>query len=175
MSAVDRWLRIVSNITGMIALGFLGFMMLSTTVDALFRTLAGSPLPGLFEMSELSMVMLVFMGLGWTQLDKAHIRVTLLRQWLPAGADRLLDALAWLLAAVLLAALAWPSTLEAVESVAIREFRWGYVEVPIWWVKVAVSCGLWFGAVQMLWCAWQAACPSERRPPPGAPAAGDLH
>jgi len=158
MNGIDRLLRIAANVTGAIALGFLFFMMVGTTVDALVRTFAGSPLPGLFEMSELSMVMIVFMGLGWTQLDEAHIRVTLGRKFLPARAVRALDGLAWLLVALMLVALAWPSTLEAIESVAIREFRWGYVEVPIWWVKVAVAFGLWFGALHMLVCAVRALC-----------------
>jgi len=171
----DRVLRFIANLTGAIALGFLGFMMVGITVDALVRTFVGSPLPGLFEMAELSMVMIVFMGLGWTQMDQAHIRVTPGRKFLPARAVRLLDALAWLLAALMLAALAWPSTLEAIESVAIREFRWGYLEVPIWWAKVAVAFGLWFGALQMLVCAAQALCAPASAPRGDAPALVGLH
>jgi len=158
MRQMDRVLRAVSHATGAVALVFLLFMMVGTTVDALARTLLGSPLPGLFELSELSMVVIVFMGLGWTQLDEAHIRVTALRKWLSPAAARGLDSLAWLLAAVMLAVLAWPATRDAVASVAIREFRWGYVEVPIWWVKVIVAFGLWFGALHMLCCALRALC-----------------
>ncbi len=155
---LGKLLLALSNVMGAIALAFLLFMMLGTTIDAVFRTIAGSPLPGLFEMSELSMVMIVFMGLGWTQFDDAHIRVTMARKWLPEAAGRALDCLAWLLAAAMLAVLAYPATGEAIESVAIREFRWGYVEVPIWWTKVAVAIGLWFGALQMLFCAARALC-----------------
>jgi len=174
-AAIDRLLRIVANVTGTIALGFLGFMMVGITVDALFRTLAGSPLPGLFEMAELSMVMIVFMGLGWTQMDQAHIRVTLGRKFLPESAVRALDGLAWFLAALMLVALAWSSTLEAIESVAIREFRWGYVEVPIWWAKVAVAFGLWFGALQMLCSAVRALCAPAPAPRNDNPALAGLH
>jgi len=156
LGACERLLRGIAAVTGWIALGFLTFMMVGTTVDALFRTAVGQPVPGLFELSELSMVMIVFMGLGWTQIDDAHIRVTLVRKWLPEAAGRVLDGFAWFAAALVLALLAYPATLEAIESVAIREFRWGYAAVPIWWAKLAVAFGLWFGAVHMLSCAVRA-------------------
>jgi len=161
-TTMDRWLRWLANGMGVIALAFLLLMMAGTTVDALFRTLAGQPIPGLFEMSELSMVMVVFMGLGWTQRDDAHIRVTLLHKCLPPALNRVVNSLAWLCATLVLVTLAWPATLGAIESVAIREFRWGYVEVPIWWVKVAVAVGLWFGAVQMLLHAIHVLCRASR-------------
>ncbi|MEI2415982.1 TRAP transporter small permease [Orrella sp. JC864] len=170
---IARTLRAAANLTGMVALAFLLFMMLGTTVDAAARLAAGRPIAGVFEISELAMVMVVFMGLGWTQADQAHIRVTLLKDRLPPRAARMLDALAWLLAAVLLAVLAYPATGEAIESVAIREFRWGYVEVPIWWAKLAVAAGLWFGALQMLACAAAALC--RPAPPPEAGARAAAH
>ena len=162
-TVVERLLRAAANAMGFIAVAFLLFMMVGTTVDALVRTVIGSPLPGLFELSELSMVMIVFMGLGWTQLDDAHIRVTMAKKWLPEKAARVLDSVAWFAGALVLLLLAYPATGDAIESVAIREFRWGYVEVPIWWTKVAVAIGLWFGAVQMLvYSAWALYRPVRR-------------
>lgn len=167
-SRLGAALRVVSNIFGAIATAFLLFLMFGITLDAIVRFIYGHSVPGFFEMSELSLVVIVFFGLGWTQMDDAHIRVTLLHNKVPPRVAQWMDALAWLAAAVVLAVLAYPATSDALESVEIREFRWGYVEVPVWWTKLIVAAGLWFGALQMLCQAGCALC--RAAPAASAPA-----
>lgn len=150
MAGFNRILDRIASLMGWIALLFLAFMMLAITIDVVARAWMGRAVPGLFEMSELSMVMVVFMGLGLTLIDDAHIRVTMLTDRLPRRWSQLSTALAWLLAALTFAMLAWPSSMEAAYSFAIREFRWGSFQMPIWWAKIAVAAGLWFAALQAL-------------------------
>jgi TRAP-type C4-dicarboxylate transport system permease small subunit len=94
--------------------------------------------------------MVVFMGLGATLLDDGHIRVTLLTDRLPSIIGRHCSALGWVFAGLTFALLAWPATKEAAYSVSILEFRWGALQVPVWWAKVIVAVGLWFAALQAL-------------------------
>lgn len=149
MSArLNALLDALARITSWLAMGFLAFMMLAITTDVIARAIFGRAVPGLFEMSEMSMVVLVFMGLGVTLLDNAHIRVTMLTDVLPPALARICNALAWALAALTFLLLAWPATQEAAYSFSIREFRWGFFQVPIWWAKIVVAAGLWFAAVQ---------------------------
>lgn len=150
MLALDRLLTRIAHLMGWVTLAFLAFMMLAITADVVARALVGRAVPGLFEMSEMSMAMVVFMGLGATLIDDGHIRVTLMSDRLPGSLSRHCTALAWGLAGLTFALLAWPATKEAVYSVSIWEFRWGYVHVPVWWAKVAVAVGLWFATVQAL-------------------------
>ncbi|MDY0073802.1 MAG: TRAP transporter small permease [Thauera sp.] len=150
MSALDRLLTRIAHAMSWVALGFLAFMMLAITIDVFARALSGRTVPGLFELSELSMAMVVFMGLGATLLDDGHIRVTLLTDRLPKPLGRQLTALGWAFAGLSFALLAWPATKEAVHSVSIFEFRWGAVQMPIWWAKLIVAAGLWFAALQAL-------------------------
>ncbi|WP_417264456.1 TRAP transporter small permease [Celeribacter sp.] len=145
---LNRLLDGIARITSWLALGFLAFMMVAITVDVVARAAFGRAVPGLFEMTEMSMVMVVFMGLGATLLDDGHIRVTMMTDALPGPFSRGCTALAWLFAALTFLMLAWPATQEAAYSFSIREFRWGYFQVPIWWAKIAVAAGLWFAALQ---------------------------
>ncbi len=138
----------IARITSWVALSFLAFMMVAITLDVVARAIFGRAVPGLFEMTEMSMVMVVFMGLGATLLDDGHIRVTMMTDALPTPWSVRCTALSWILAALTFAMLAWPATQEAIYSFSIREFRWGYFQVPIWWAKIAVAAGLWFAALQ---------------------------
>lgn len=150
MTKLQRAINALSDIFGWIALAFLFFLMIGTTTDVIWRSLTGRSIEGVFELSEASMVMVVAFGLGWAKLDDAHIRVTLLCDRAPAGIRRLLDCVSWSIAAVVLFILAWPATEEAARSFSIREFRWGYAEFPIWWVKICLAIGLWFAFVQIV-------------------------
>lgn len=149
MNMIRCFFRQCSNVLGYVAVAFLALMMIGITADALIRTALNKPITGVFEFSEVAMVIIVFLGMGWTQLDDAHIRVTILRQRLNWRAANVLDAFAWLAAAVALGFLAYPATNEAIASFEIREFRWGHIEFPIWWAKIALAIGLWFATAQM--------------------------
>lgn len=158
MDYLHTFFKSVSNLFGYIALFFLLFLMLGTTLDVLFRNLFDKPITGVFELSEVSMVLIVFMGLGWTQIDDAHIRVTLLIDTLSDKKKYLANALTYFFVAIFVCLLAYPSTLEAIHSFEIDEFRWGVMQLPIWWVKIALSLGLWFMCLQFLFVSFSNAC-----------------
>ena len=149
MHAINSAMKLVSNLFGAAAMAVLAFLMLGITADVLTRAITGSPISGVFEMSELSLVMIVFLGAMWGQEDRAHIRVSIVSQRLSGWPHRLVMAFAWGCGALALFMLAWPATQEAVYSVSIWEFRWGYIQIPVWWTKAGVAAGLWFAALQM--------------------------
>lgn len=149
MRVLNRILTIVSDVLGAVAMLFLAFLMFGTTLDVIVRAVTGNPISGVFEFTELALVMLVFLGAGWAQRGDAHIRVTVLTDRLSGAARARVTGLAWAIGALALLMLALPATNEAIYSISIWEFRWGYVKIPIWWTKASMAIGLWFACIQM--------------------------
>ena len=150
MQRVDFILRKISDIFGYGALLSLFFLMMGTTTDVILRNLFDISLLGIFELSELAMVLVVCLGLGWAFVDDGHIRVSLLVEKLSPRTALLVNALAGFVVSIFLFFLAYPSTIEAIRSTSIQEFRWGVVEIPIWWAKIILSVCLWFTFLQFL-------------------------
>ncbi|SEO74295.1 TRAP transporter small permease [Aquisalimonas asiatica] len=156
MNLLNRFETLFAWVTGVIAMAFLLFLMVGTSSDVASRFFLGNSIPGVFEMAELAMVVCVMFGLGWAQQGRKHIRVTLLVDRLPPRARAGLEAFAWIATAILLMLIAAPATQEAYHSTLDREFRWGVVRMPVWWVKIIVALGLWLASLQMLKCAVEA-------------------
>ncbi|MBI6629508.1 TRAP transporter small permease [Pontibaca salina] len=149
MQMLNRILSLASDVLGAVAMLFLAFLMFGITLDVAVRALTGSPISGVFEFTELALVMIVFMGAGWAQRNGAHIRVTVLTERLSRASRARVAGLAWAIGALALLLLAFPATNEAIYSISILEFRWGYVKIPIWWTKASLAIGLWFACIQM--------------------------
>lgn len=143
---IEVWL---SNSAGFIAVSSMIFMMLSTALDATSRSLFNFPLPGVYEFSEISMAIIVYLGLLWTQRDNKHIRVSLVSERKQQRKRLAWEGLAWSFAAIFLFFLSIPTIEGAYSSFLDREFRWGIIQMPIWWVKIVVAIGLSLACLQM--------------------------
>lgn len=149
MKTLNGILNVVSDVLGTISMLFLAFLMFGTTLDVVVRAITGSPISGVFEFTEIALVMMVFLGVGWAQRDDSHIRVTLLTDALSDTTRARVVGVAWAFGALALLLLAISATNEAIYSISIWEFRWGLVKIPIWWTKASLAVGLSFAFVQM--------------------------
>lgn len=126
------------------------FMMVSTALDATSRSLFNFPLPGVYEFSEISMAIIVYLGLLWAQYDRKHIRVSLISENKNKRSKNALESIGWLFAGLFLLVITIPTIEGAYLSFLDKEFRWGIMQMPIWWVKIIVACGLFLAFIQMM-------------------------
>lgn len=82
-------------------------MMAVTFVDVIGRYLFNAPLPGAFELTEVLLALVVFVGLPIVTARREHVTVDLLTGKLPDGPRAVLAWLATLATGAVLALLAW--------------------------------------------------------------------
>lgn len=152
---VARGYKYFCSISGVIAGATIFIMMFSTTTDTTLRFTLNFPIPGVFELNEVLLVVCVYLGLAWTQIERGHIRVVLILGRLSPKWAVTLDILCWIGCFIFLALLGFQSGKEALSSYQIREFRWGSVQMPIWWAKALVPIGCWMTCIQLLIDIWE--------------------
>ncbi|MDD8023213.1 MAG: TRAP transporter small permease [Paracoccaceae bacterium] len=115
-----------------------------------------APLKASYELIEASLPMVIFAFMPWVQLQNAHARVDLLADRFPPGLRRTLAVIWALLAAGLMAVIAWRLGLGmgAKMRSGTTTFLLGW---PLWWFYGACLPGAWATAGVALWQAGQAA------------------
>lgn len=129
---------------GMIASTFLG------TADVVGTQVFGVPVPGAVEITESTMVLIVFGGLAYAQIRRNHIRVELL--YLRAGprGQAAMDILADLMALLFFSLLLWQAVNEAAYSLQIDEATFGLIRMPLWPARIILVAGTGLLILQLL-------------------------
>ena len=113
------------------AVGMMSAMFLGAA-DVVGTQFLGAPVPGALEVTESTMVLIVFGALAYAQMRRAHIRVELLYGRVGRRGKAFLDAVTHLVALAFFALLAWEGYGEALYSWEIRESTLGYVRFPLY-------------------------------------------
>jgi len=82
-------------------------MMMVTVIDVAGRYLFSAPLPGAFEVTEITLAIVIFLGLPLVCFEDGHISVSLITERLHGLARRLQSAGAALIGGATLALVAW--------------------------------------------------------------------
>lgn len=139
-----------------VALGGLGLMLsMLVGVADVIGTGLGSPVPGALELTESTMVLVVFGGLAYAQIRRSHIRVELV--YLRAGprTRSVMDAVAVLSAFVFFALLGWQGYNEALYSWSISEATSGIMRFPLYPARFLLVFGTFLMLVQLLIDFWE--------------------
>ncbi|MBK8065351.1 MAG: TRAP transporter small permease [Betaproteobacteria bacterium] len=137
------------------------FMMGVTTVDVALRYFLNAPLKGAFEMTEISMAMVIFGGMSLAAIRREHITVDLLESKVPRWARRWQRVAGDLVCALAVAVLGWRiwvrggALLDSRETTLVLGVPRGYVAYAMAVLCVVAVC-------VFAYCAWRdARAPEE--------------
>ena len=122
-------------------------LMAALTSEVATRFAAGRSLPGMVELSETCLVVIVFFGFAYVALQKGHIRMTLATSFAPGGLVGAMRLTATLLSIALLVWLAYATGERAIASFRTGEYKFGLLQWPIWPARWAITIGLAVAAV----------------------------
>ncbi|MEM9146216.1 MAG: TRAP transporter small permease [Pseudomonadota bacterium] len=108
------------------------------------------PVPGPYEITESSMVLIVFGALAYAQIRRAHIRVELLHAQMGPRTQAAMDVIADLAALVFFGLLLWQAVLEAQYSLQIGEATVGLIRIPLWPARIVLAVGTGLLILQLL-------------------------
>ena len=128
---------------GLVLLGSLGMMlsMLICVADVVGTNFLDWPVPGTLEITESTMVLIVFGALAFTQEKRGHIRVEILHGLMSSRLKSLADLFTHLLALVFFVLLAWYSFGELSYSWEIQEATMGTIRFPLYHARTLLTAG----------------------------------
>ena len=108
-----RWERRADAVLGIAASALLMLLMLLTAVDVVGRYVFNRPLPGGFEMTELTLLVLIFAGLPLVSHADEHVTMDFIDRLVSPGARVLLERAVHAVSAALFGFTAWLVWLKA--------------------------------------------------------------
>ena len=129
---------------GMMASTFLG------TADVVGTQLFGQPVHGALELTESTMVLIVFGALTYAQIRRSHIRVEFFYTHAGPRAQAAMDVIADLMAILFFSLLLWQAANEAVFSLSIDESTVGLIRLPLWPARIILVAGTGLLILQLL-------------------------
>lgn len=149
---LDRVLRALALGAGAVLVALMGLVLF----DVLMRYVLRLPFLGAYELTELAMVLIVFLGLAYTGATGGHVAVDVFAGLLERPGLRWVGVAVNLAGAGLLGVIAWRTVLHAIESGARGEAT-NMMRIPHQpFELVAAACTALF-AVVLLAQAWRAA------------------
>ena len=140
---LEKWTARISGV-------FVTLMMSLTTLDVFLRFLLNRPIPGNYELQEIMLVCVAFLGLSYVQSKRLHIVMDLLPEFLSDENNmiiRLLGDLIFLFIAILIT---WQASIEAWSAWVTGDFYWGIIHYPTWPPKLAMTLGMGLLCIRLI-------------------------
>jgi TRAP-type C4-dicarboxylate transport system permease small subunit len=157
---LDRLVRVLALGAGVVLLGLMGLI----AFDVMMRYVLRLPFLGAYEMTELAMVLIVFLGLPYCAATGGHVAVDVLSPLLDRPSWRWVAALIHLAGALLLAVIAWQAVLFALGSEERGEAT-NMLGIATWPFELVTAASMAMFALILLLQAWRVLRPRQPEAP----------
>ena len=125
-------------------------LMVMVVADIFGRKVLNKPVPMSYEVGAFMLVFIVFMGLAYSQRQRAHIRVEFLTIRMSPRLRGIMDLLAFTLGIAIYGAIFYQTFKWSFHSFEIGEYVAGLVNIPKWPSQFAVSFGALLISLQFI-------------------------
>ena len=145
---MEKTIQSVSRWTNGIGLCALGLMVLVVTGDVVGRYF-GFPVPGAFELNELLIVVLIGLGLAYTQAEKGNVAVGILVDRFSPRTQAFFDCLASVAGLIIAILLVWQTFLHGMMSLRAGEITCA-LQIPLFPFKFLIAFGALMWAFELI-------------------------
>ena len=150
-AAVVRVMDAVDRVLVILAQAVLAGLMILTFVNVIGRSVFHESVPDSLIFSEMMMVALVFLPMGYVQSVGEHLEVTVLSDLFSLRVQRLLFAIGLLLGFLVFGLMAWLGWLSAYDAFQSGVDKFGSVlYIPEWPARMMIPLGLGWWCLRML-------------------------
>lgn len=96
-SLIEKIIFPISKAINALGVGAMVFVMLFTVLDVTLRKAINQPILGTYEIVEFAMVLIVFLGIAYTQKEKGHVSIELLTEKFPQKVQAYLQIIMYLI------------------------------------------------------------------------------
>jgi len=124
--------------------GVIILMLLVISLSVIMRQIINRPITGVYEGSELCMLILVFLGLAYTQMRGKNVAVTLFYDKFPARSHLFIDIAIQFLSIGFWGLLTWQSLLRTITSWQMQECSIAVMRFPLYpsWTVITIGAAL---------------------------------
>lgn len=149
-NTIVAWQERVEKASTAVAACVIFALMCLVVADVLGRKLLNAPIQGAIEVTELTLVVIVYLSVAYVQGRRDHIRLELFSSRASESLLRRLDFISLVISLVICLIITWRIGLFAWESWTTDDHTMGLVEIPIWPSKVAVFFGFTLLSIRLL-------------------------
>lgn len=146
----ERVLRALALCGGVVLLGLMGLV----AFDVLMRYVLRIPFLGAYEMTELGLALVVFLGLPYCAITNGHVAVDAFDSWLDRPSFRWLHVAVALIGAALCAVMAWEAVKYAIAGKARGEAS-NMMKIDLFPFMLVAGASFALYAAVLLYQAWK--------------------